>query len=169
MLVLWEITLLLGEITLVLGEITLVLGEITLVLMEITLVLEEETVRSMKFLLESCANVPDYHREPLNVEQFIMTANAMGSIEPPYFQGRFKELQNEVSGFTTKVGFNPAAVASVPISGWRDDNMIETSANLTWYKGWIVEKKEGEVNGTTYDTSQDSGQHRPPRSKPTDK
>ena len=33
-----------------------------------------------------------------------------------------------------KVGYNPAAVAFVPISGWHGDNMIEASTNMTWYK-----------------------------------
>ena len=33
-----------------------------------------------------------------------------------------------------QVGYNPAAVAFVPISGWHGDNMIEASTNMTWYK-----------------------------------
>merc|ERR1712130_737561 len=55
----------------------------------------------------------------------------------------------EVSGFIKKVGYNPAAVAFVPISGWHGDNMIEASTNMTWYKGWNVERKEGKANGMT--------------------
>merc|ERR1712013_964691 len=46
---------------------------------------------------------------------------------PPYSQARFEEIQKEVSGFIKKVGYNPAAVAFVPISGWHGDNMIEAS------------------------------------------
>ena len=46
--------------------------------------------------------------------------------------------------------------------------MIEASANMTLYKGWKVEKEEGNVNGMTDYTSQGSRLHRPPRSKPTD-
>ena len=33
-----------------------------------------------------------------------------------------------------QVGYTPAAVAFVPISGWHGDNMIEASTNMTWYK-----------------------------------
>ena len=33
-----------------------------------------------------------------------------------------------------QVGYNPAAVAFVPISGWHGDNMIEASTNMGWYK-----------------------------------
>ena len=39
-----------------------------------------------------------------------------------------------MSGFIKKVGYNPVAVAFVPISGWHGDNMIEASTNMSWYK-----------------------------------
>ena len=39
-----------------------------------------------------------------------------------------------MSGFIKKVGYNPATVAFVPISGWHGDNMIEGSSNMGWYK-----------------------------------
>merc|ERR1712200_380703 len=59
------------------------------------------------------------------------------------------EIQKEVQGFIKKVGYNPAAVPFVPISGWRGDNMLETSKNMGWYKGWKIERKEGNASGTT--------------------
>merc|ERR1712110_191028 len=34
-----------------------------------------------------------------------------------------------------KVGYNPANIPFVPISGWVGDNMIEPSANMPWYNG----------------------------------
>merc|ERR1711941_82584 len=40
-------------------------------------------------------------------------------------------------------------VAFVPISGWHGDNMLEESANMTWYKGWKKELKAGEFKGKT--------------------
>merc|ERR1712136_180647 len=64
-------------------------------------------------------------------------------------KARFEEIQKEVSGFIKKVGYNPAAVAFVPISGWHGDNMLETSTNMDWFKGWKVERKEGNASGTT--------------------
>merc|ERR1712218_666121 len=85
----------------------------------------------------------------LGVKQLIVAVNKMDSTEPPYSQKRFEEIKKEVSGFIKKVGYNPAAVAFVPISGWHGDNMIETSTNMTWYKGWNVERKEGKANGMT--------------------
>merc|ERR1712241_290168 len=72
----------------------------------------------------------------------------------------------EVSGFIKKVGYNPAAVAFVPISGWHGDNMLEPSTNMGWYKGWAVERKEGKANGTTLLQALDSIF---PPTRPTDK
>jgi len=37
-----------------------------------------------------------------------------------------------------KVGYNPDTIPFVPISGWHGDNMVERSANLSWYKGPIL-------------------------------
>ena len=73
----------------------------------------------------------------------------MDSTEPPYSQARFEEIQKEVSGFIKKVGYNPAAVPFVPISGWHGDNMLATSPNMSWYKGWNIERKEPKASGTT--------------------
>ena len=65
-----------------------------------------------------------------------------------------------------QLGYNPAAVAFVPISGWHGDNMIEASTNMAWYKGWKVERKEGKANGMTLLEALDSII---PPSRPTDK
>merc|ERR1712055_521475 len=102
----------------------------------------------------------------LGVKQLIVAVNKMDSTEPPYSQARFEEIQKEVSGFIKKVGYNPAAVAFVPISGWHGDNMIEASSNMSWYKGWNVERKEGKANGMTLLEALDSII---PPSRPTDK
>ena len=102
----------------------------------------------------------------LGVKQLIVGVNKMDSTEPPYSQARFEEIQKEVSGFIKKVGYNPAAVPFVPISGWHGDNMLETSKNMTWYKGWSIERKEGKASGTTLLDALDSII---PPARPTDK
>merc|ERR1711863_150397 len=102
----------------------------------------------------------------LGVKQLIVGVNKMDSTEPPYSKNRFEEIQKEVSGFIKKVGYNPAAVAFVPISGWHGDNMLETSTNMSWFKGWKVERKEGNSSGTTLLEALDS--IIPPQ-RPTDK
>merc|ERR1719283_157657 len=102
----------------------------------------------------------------LGVKQLIVAVNKMDSTEPPYSQARFEEIQKEVSGFIKKVGYNPVAVPFVPISGWHGDNMLQTSSNMSWYKGWNVERKEGKASGTTLLEALDS--IIPPQ-RPTDK
>merc|ERR1719516_22177 len=74
----------------------------------------------------------------------------MDSTEPPYSKDRFEEIQKEVSGFIKKVGYDPKAVAFVPISGWHGDNMLSPSTNMPWFGGWQVERKgENVAKGKT--------------------
>jgi len=85
----------------------------------------------------------------LGVKQLIIGVNKMDSTTPPYSESRFKEIEKEVSSYIKKIGYNPKCVAFVPISGWNGDNMIEPSPNMGWYKGWSVERKEGNASGKT--------------------
>lgn len=52
-----------------------------------------------------------------------------------FSKDRYEEIQKELSGFLKKIGYNPANIPFIPISGWHGDNMIEKSPNLGWYKG----------------------------------
>merc|ERR1711982_166956 len=90
------------------------------------------------------------------VKQLIIGVNKMDSTEPPYSEKRFSEISSEVSNYVKKVGYNPKAVAFVPISGWHGDNMIEASTNMPWYKGWNKEVKEGKFSGKTMFEALDS-------------
>ncbi|XP_033120334.1 elongation factor 1-alpha, somatic form [Anneissia japonica] len=85
----------------------------------------------------------------LGVKQMIIGVNKMDNTEPPYSEARFKEIVKEVTTYVKKVGYNPKAVAFCPISGWHGDNMLEPSENMPWYKGWSVERKEGNASGKT--------------------
>merc|ERR1712033_123472 len=85
----------------------------------------------------------------LGVKQLIVGVNKMDSTEPPYSQKRFEEITKEVSTYIKKIGYNPKAVAFVPISGWHGDNMLEASTNMSWYKGWSKETKAGKGEGKT--------------------
>jgi len=102
----------------------------------------------------------------LGVKQMIVCCNKMDSTEPPYSQERFNEISKEVSGYLKKIGFNPKAVAFVPISGWHGDNMLEPSEKMAWFKEWSVERKEGNAKGSTLFNALDS--ILPPK-RPTDK
>jgi elongation factor 1-alpha len=102
----------------------------------------------------------------LGVKQMIVACNKMDTTEPPYSEPRYNEVVTEVSNYIKKVGFNPKAVAFVPISGWHGDNMLEPSTNMSWYKGWKVERKEGNANGMTLLEALDTIL---PPTRPTDK
>merc|ERR1712240_876647 len=83
----------------------------------------------------------------LGVKQMIVAINKVDSTAPPYSEARFKEIQGEVSG-------------------WHGDNMLQTSTNMSWSKGWNVERKEGKASGTTLLEALDSII---PPTRPTDK
>lgn len=102
----------------------------------------------------------------LGVKQLIVGVNKMDSTEPPYSEARYEEIMKEVSAYVKKVGYNPKAVAFVPISGWHGDNMLEPSEKMSWFKGWTVERKEGKASGKTLFEALDS--ILPPK-RPTDK
>jgi elongation factor 1-alpha len=104
----------------------------------------------------------------LGVKQMIVGVNKMDSTEPPYSEARFQEIQKEVSTYLKKVGYNPANVAFVPISGWHGDNMIEKSEKMPWYKGWGGEFK-GKKNVRDCDTLLNALDNIDPPSRPTDK
>merc|ERR1711973_279233 len=78
----------------------------------------------------------------LGVKQLIVACNKMDSTEPPYSQARFEEISKEVS------------------------NMIQPSTNMSWYKGWKVERKEGNASGMTLLEALDAVI---PPTRPTDK
>jgi elongation factor 1-alpha len=74
------------------------------------------------------------------ISQMIVCINKMDDDSVMYAEPRFNEIKAEVSSFLKKVGFNPAKVAFVPISGWRGDNLIDSedpdgNNNMPWYKG----------------------------------
>jgi len=81
--------------------------------------------------------------QTLGVKQLIVACNKMDTTEPPFSESRFNEVMTEVSGFIKKIGYNPAAVPFVPISGFNGDNMLEPSERMPWFKGWAIERKEG--------------------------
>jgi len=102
----------------------------------------------------------------LGVKQMIIACNKMDTTEPPYSEKRFDEVVTEVSNYIKKIGYNPKAVPYVPISGWCGDNMLEPSDKMPWYKGWAVERKEGNMSGKTLLEALDSVL---PPARPTDK
>lgn len=100
----------------------------------------------------------------LGVKQLIVAINKMDTTQ--WSQTRFEEIIKETKNFIKKVGYNPATVAFVPISGFNGDNMLEASTNCPWYKGWEKETKAGKSTGKTLLEAIDAIE--PPK-RPTDK
>lgn len=71
----------------------------------------------------------------LGVKQMIVGVNKMDDSSVMYGKDRYDEIQTEVSAYLKKVGYKPAKIPFIPISGWNGDNMIDKSANMPWYKG----------------------------------
>jgi elongation factor 1-alpha len=80
----------------------------------------------------------------LGVAQMIVALNKMDSCQ--YSESRYNDIKEEVSGYLKKVGYKPAKINFVPISGWVGDNMIDRSPNMTWYKGPILLEALDNVN-----------------------
>lgn len=88
----------------------------------------------------------------------------MDSGDQPYSEQRYNEIKTEVSAFVSKIGWKPAEVAFVPISGWSGDNMLEESTNMPWFGGWSIQRGENAiVKGKTLLEALDAIQlpHRP--------
>lgn len=76
----------------------------------------------------------------------------MDSSDPPYSEQRYEEIKSEVSSFVSKIGWKPAEIAFVPISGWHGDNILEESSNMPWFKGWSMQRAAnagGDAHGKT--------------------
>lgn len=65
----------------------------------------------------------------------IVCTNKMDDKTVNWGQDRYNEIVKEVQEYLKKVGYNPATIPFIPLSGWHGDNMLERSPNLTWYKG----------------------------------
>ncbi|XP_048861934.1 elongation factor 1-alpha-like [Brienomyrus brachyistius] len=85
----------------------------------------------------------------LGVKQIIVCVNKMDLTEPPYSQKRYEEVVRNVTVFIKKIGYDPAAVPFVPVSGWNGENMLASSQKMPWFKGWKIKRKEGNANGKT--------------------
>lgn len=71
----------------------------------------------------------------LGVKQMIVCINKMDDSSVMYGEPRYTEIKEEVAIYLKKVGYKPAKIPFVPISGWAGDNMIDKSPNMAWYKG----------------------------------
>jgi len=73
--------------------------------------------------------------QTMGVKQMIVCMNKMDHPSVNYAEKRYQEIKDELVTYLKKVGYNPAKIQFIPISGWVGDNMIERSEKMPWYKG----------------------------------
>jgi len=112
----------------------------------------------------------------LGVKEVIIAVNKMDTTTPPYNEGRFKEIQGEVSNYLKKIGYKVPKIPFIPISGFHGDNMVAPQPgdtpvdNMPWYKGCEVaagDPKAKKTNKLKYLT--DALDNVEPPKRPTDK
>jgi len=102
----------------------------------------------------------------LGVKQLIVAVNKMDSTEPKFSEDRFKEIKKELTAYVKKVGYNPAIVPMLPISGFNGDNMLEKSDKMPWWGKTKIERKSGSYEFVTLFDALDNIE---PPSRPVDK
>lgn len=73
--------------------------------------------------------------QTMGVKEVVVAINKMDDKSVNYSEKRYNEIKDELINYLKKVGYNPAKIQFIPISGWHGDNMLEPSPNMTWYKG----------------------------------
>merc|ERR1711937_175168 len=73
--------------------------------------------------------------QTMGVRQMIVAINKMDDKSVNYSQKRYNEIKDDLVTYLKKVGYNPAKIEFIPISGWVGDNMISQSDHMPWYKG----------------------------------
>jgi len=78
--------------------------------------------------------------QTMGVKQMICAINKMDDKTVEYKKARYDEIVGELTIYLKKVGYNPAKISFIPISGWCGDNMITIEDgngknNMPWYKG----------------------------------
>jgi len=72
----------------------------------------------------------------LGINQLVVAINKMDAAN--YDEKRFNEISEEVKKLIRSIGYDPAKVPFVPVSGMKGDNVFKKSENMPWYKGDIL-------------------------------
>jgi len=72
----------------------------------------------------------------LGVPQIIVAINKMDMAK--YDEARYKEVRADLEKLLKGVGYDITKINIIPISSWKDDNIIKPSANMPWYKGPVL-------------------------------
>ena len=71
----------------------------------------------------------------IGVQQIVVAVNKLDAIH--WSEDRFKEIQQQTSGFLTAAGFSAKKISFIPCSGLTGENVIDKSVNTeaSWYSG----------------------------------
>lgn len=72
----------------------------------------------------------------MGVSQLAVNINKMDAVE--YKEDIFKKVKDEVSVVLKQAGYKPEGITFLAISGWKGDNVVKKSTNMSWYKGPTV-------------------------------
>jgi len=71
----------------------------------------------------------------LGVKQMICGINKMDDKNVSWSEPRYTEIKDELSKYLQKIGYNPANIPFIPLSGWTGENLIDRAPSAKWYKG----------------------------------
>ncbi len=69
----------------------------------------------------------------LGVSQLIVAINKMDAVD--YKEEGFKTAVQKGQKLVRSVGYKVDNVPFIPVSGWKGDNLVKASSNMSWYKG----------------------------------
>ncbi len=69
----------------------------------------------------------------LGVAQIIVAVNKMDSAD--YKEDAYKAVVEKGRELIKQCGYKPDNVPFIPVSGWKGDNLVKKSENLSWYSG----------------------------------
>ena len=69
----------------------------------------------------------------LGVSQLIVAINKMDAVD--YTEAAFKSAKEKGEKLIKSVGYKLENVAIIPVSGWKGDNLVKKSENMSWYTG----------------------------------
>jgi len=89
----------------------------------------------------------------LGVKQLIVGINKMDADLAGYKEARYNEIKEEMDRMLLRVGWTKAFVTDsvpfLPISGWKGDNLITKSTNMTWWNGCDIKQGKTVVHVDT--------------------
>jgi elongation factor 1-alpha len=69
----------------------------------------------------------------MGIKQIILAVNKMDACG--FNEERFGDIKKEVTDYLKKIGFQEKNIKAVPFSGFKGDNLIEKSDNMSWWAG----------------------------------